>query len=105
METIIHKYLPKPTPLLLLEYANTADRGSRRPLSSPPNVLLFVGGLYDGFRNPGYVDDLAALFPRDLPEQKWRVMHVQLSSNGRSWGLFDLNRDVGTSAHPAQLSI
>ncbi|OAG41916.1 hypothetical protein AYO21_03919 [Fonsecaea monophora] len=93
METIIHTYHPKRT-LLLLEYRNTSNKTSPQPLASPPNVLLFVGGLYDNFRTPRYVDDLAALFPRDVADQTWRVMQVQLSSNGRSWGLFDLDRDV-----------
>ncbi|EXJ69960.1 uncharacterized protein A1O5_07033 [Cladophialophora psammophila CBS 110553] len=97
METIIHIYDPK-RPLLLLEYVNISDKASRQPTSSPPNVLLFVGGLFDNFRSPRYVDDLAALFPRDVPDQTWRVMHVQLSSNGRSWGLFDLDRDVAEIA-------
>ncbi|OAP64665.1 hypothetical protein AYL99_00637 [Fonsecaea erecta] len=97
MEAIIHTYYPKRT-LLLLEYRNTTNKTSPQPLSSPPNVLLFVGGLYDNFRSPAYVDDLAALFPRDVADQTWRVMHVQLSSNGRSWGLFDLDRDVGEIA-------
>lgn len=94
METILHVYHPKRT-LCLLEYANKITAQGKP--SSPPNVLLFVGGLYDNFRWPRYVDDLAALFPRDLPDQQWRVMHVQLSSNQRSWGLFDLDRDVSNS--------
>ncbi|KIX99523.1 uncharacterized protein Z520_05099 [Fonsecaea multimorphosa CBS 102226] len=93
METITHIYDPK-RPLLLLEYRITSNKTSLQATSSPPNVLLFVGGLYDNFRSPRYVDDLAALFPRDVAGQAWRVMHVQLSTNGRSWGLFDLDRDV-----------
>ncbi|OCT45773.1 hypothetical protein CLCR_01710 [Cladophialophora carrionii] len=94
METILHAYQPKRT-LLLLEYVNRSGKeDASRKLSSPPNVLLFVGGLYDNFRWPRYLDDLAALFPRDVPDQQWRVMQVQLSSNGRSWGISDLDRDV-----------
>ncbi|EXJ60850.1 hypothetical protein A1O7_05003 [Cladophialophora yegresii CBS 114405] len=94
METLLHAYHPKRT-LLLLEYINRSNKEDpSEKLSSPPNVLLFVGGLYDNFRWPRYLDDLAALFPRDVPDQQWRVMQVQLSSNGRSWGLFDLDRDV-----------
>lgn len=98
MDTRLHVYFAKRR-LLLLEYINTTTTtgSSSTPAqasSSPPNVLLFVGGLYDNFRSPRYVDDLAALFPRDVPAQKWRVMHVQLSTAGRSWGLYDLNRDV-----------
>ncbi|KAK4944397.1 hypothetical protein LTR10_016283 [Elasticomyces elasticus] len=96
MEAVIHVY--KDT-LLLLECVNrstslssSSSSGSQK--SQPPNILLFIGGMYDNFRNPGYTDDLAALFPRDAPNQQWRVMHVQLSSAGRSFGLFDLDRDV-----------
>ncbi|KAI1615623.1 hypothetical protein EDD36DRAFT_193158 [Exophiala viscosa] len=98
MEAIIHAY--KDT-LLLLDYVNgsTSSSSSSSSTSSaqrpqPPNILLFIGGMYDNFRSPGYTDDLAALFPRDVPDQQWRVMHVQLSSAGRSFGLFDLDRDV-----------
>ncbi|KIW68256.1 hypothetical protein PV04_04213 [Phialophora macrospora] len=94
METILHPYHPRRT-LLLLEYVNrSGQEDAPKKLSSPPNVLLFVGGLYDNFQWPRYLDDLAALFPRDVRDQQWRVMQVQLSSNGRSWGLFDLDRDV-----------
>lgn len=96
METILHAYHPKRS-LLLLEYINTSNKHNTTTATQhppPQNVLLFVGGLYDNFRWPRYLDDLAALFPRDVPGQNWRVMQVQLSSNGRSWGLFDLDRDV-----------
>lgn len=93
MQTILHAYHPKRS-LLLLEYINTSNTKTTTERSSTQNTLLFVGGLYDNFRWPRYLDDLAALFPRDVPGQNWRVMQVQLSSNGRSWGLFDLDRDV-----------
>ncbi|KAJ9604820.1 hypothetical protein H2200_010935 [Cladophialophora chaetospira] len=94
METILHAYHPKRS-LLLLEYNNTTATASPVSRVTPPqNVLLFIGGLFDNFRWPRYLDDLAALFPRDVPNQNWRLMQVQLSSNGRSWGLFDLDRDV-----------
>lgn len=101
METILHTYHPSRR-LLLLEYINRSPHSTATPFaaspisSSPPNVLLFIGGLYDNFHSPTYPDDLASLFPRDAPDQKWRVMHVQLSTNGRSWGLFDLDRDVSS---------
>lgn len=95
MECILHKYFPKRY-LTLLEYLyRTPSSAGVTREAQPPNVLLFIGGLYDSFRSPGYVDDLAALFPRNAPNQKWRVMHVQLSSAGRAFGIFDLNRDVG----------
>jgi hypothetical protein len=91
MEAILHKYHPKRN-LLLLEYPKIS--GIQRTLSSAPesNVLLFVGGLYDDFKTPGYVDDLAALFPST--DDNWSILHVQLSSAGRQWGLYDLTRDV-----------
>lgn len=97
METNLHIYHPK-RGLLLLEYTNRASdhTSCAAQLPQPDNVLLFIGGLYDTFRSPGYVDTLAALFPRDEPDQKWRVMHVQLSSAGRAFGLFNLDRDVGS---------
>ncbi|KAL2423962.1 hypothetical protein ABEF95_010631 [Exophiala dermatitidis] len=106
METILHIYHPK-RQLLLLEYANRSSSSSTNAnanvssqslaqnTSTPPtNVLLFVGGMYDVFRSPSYIEDLAALFPRDIHGQKWRVMHVQLSSSGKCFGLYDLDRDV-----------
>lgn len=58
--------------------------------------VLMVWQMYDNFRSPGYIDDVAALFPRDVPDQQWRVMHVQLSSAGRAFGLFNLDRDVSS---------
>ncbi|KAL2423786.1 hypothetical protein ABEF95_007803 [Exophiala dermatitidis] len=103
METVLHIYHPK-RQLLLLEYANRSSSSATnanvqsQPLaqstSTPTNVLLFVGGMYDVFRSPSYIEDLAALFPRDIPGQKWRVMHVQLSSSGKCFGLYDSDRDV-----------
>ncbi|EXJ93879.1 hypothetical protein A1O1_02272 [Capronia coronata CBS 617.96] len=98
METILHIYHPKRN-LLLLEYANKSTNfdpstGTGTGIQEPSNVLLFVGGLYDNFRSPAYIEDVAALFPRDFENQKWRVMHVQMSSSGRTFGLYDLDRDV-----------
>jgi hypothetical protein len=94
METILHAYHPKRS-LMLLEYARTSEKGTTNSSpASAQNVLLFVGGMFDNFRWPRYLDDLAALFPCDVPNQNWRVMQVQLSSNGRSWGIFSLDRDV-----------
>lgn len=111
METVLHIYHPK-RQLLLLEYANKGSSSSTnananissQPLAqststAPTNVLLFVGGMYDVFRSPSYIEDLAALFPRDIPGQKWRVMHVQLSSSGKCFGLYDLDRDVSCNIY------
>lgn len=94
MDTRLHVYYPRRT-LVLSEYIPRVDLTQpRQDQHQPPNVLLFIGGMYDNFRSPRYVDDLAALFPRDEPDQKWSVFHVQLSSAGKSFGLVDLDRDV-----------
>jgi len=95
MDVRLHTYSPRRT-LNLCEYIPRQDLTQpRQGQHQPPNVLLFIGGMYDNFRSPKYVDDLAALFPRDEPAQKWSVFHVQLSSAGKCFGLVDLNRDVG----------
>ena len=97
MDTRLHMYFPRRT-LVLSEYIPRVDlTQARHEQRQPPNVLLFIGGMYDNFRSPRYVDDLAALFPRDEPDQKWSVFHVQLSSAGKSFGLVDLDRDVRVS--------
>ena len=92
-EGILHTYHPSRT-LNLLEHR---PRNANIPLTSnppqPKHILLFIGGLYDTFNTPRYVTDLAALFPLHS-SQEWRVCHIQLSSNGRSWGIFDLDRDI-----------
>lgn len=94
MDTRLHVYYPRRT-LNLSEYIPRLNlTQSRQEQHQPPNVLLFIGGMYDNFRSPRYVDDLAALFPRDEPDQKWSIFHVQLSSAGKCFGLVDLNRDV-----------
>ncbi|KEF54795.1 uncharacterized protein A1O9_09237 [Exophiala aquamarina CBS 119918] len=94
MDVRLHTYYPRRT-LNLSEYIPRLNlTQSRQEQHQPPNVLLFIGGMYDNFRSPKYPDDLAALFPRDEPNQKWSVFHVQLSSAGKCFGLVDLNRDV-----------
>lgn len=92
-EGILHVYHPG-RHLNLFEHlpylASSTSRNTPRP---PKHVLLFIGGMFDNFSHPHYVNDLAALFPLH-DTQEWRVMHVQLSSNGRSWGILDIDRDV-----------
>ena len=108
MDVRLHTYHPTRV-LLLLEYIPTSTSTStpKSTLSQPPNVLLFIGGMYDNFRSPRYVDDIAKLFPRDVAgiggvgddvAQKWSVFHVQLSSAGRAFGIGGLDRDVSVSA-------
>lgn len=115
MDVRLHTYHPTRS-LLLLEYIPTSTSTPRSKLSQPPNVLLFIGGMYDNFRSPLYVDDIAALFPSDVADptdatesvgQRWSVFHVQLSSAGRAFGIGGLDRDVSVflgSLHAAHTS-
>lgn len=90
-EGILHVYHPARN-LNLFEHLPTSPVVPSKRIP-PKHVLLFIGGLYDTFNAPRYVNDIAALFPTH-EAQEWRVMHVQLSSNGRSWGIFDIDRDI-----------
>ena len=92
-EGILHVYHPARNLNLLEHLPRSKQVPFQGPAPQPKHILLFVGGLYDQFNLPRYVNDLAALFPVHA-SQEWRVMHVQLSSNGRSWGIFDIDRDI-----------
>lgn len=100
MEGKLHIYHPKRR-LLLWEYTPASSSTPNHHDFSPTtdnhkartNILLFVGGLFDNFLNTSYVNDLAELFPRHA-SQLWSVMHVQLSSASRAWGIGDIDRDV-----------
>lgn len=86
---ILHVYHPR-RGLNLFEHLPSFQGDGR---STPKHVLLFIGGMHDNFSHPQYVKDLAALFPvRD--KQTWRVMHVQLSSHGKAWGILSIDRDI-----------
>jgi Protein of unknown function (DUF1749) len=85
MEGKLHIYHPKRR-LNLFEYASP----SSTPQRASNNILLFIGGMFDNFRNTSYVDELAEI----LPDSGWRVCHVQLSSATRNFGTFSLGRDV-----------
>ncbi len=90
---ILHTYHPTRN---LNIFEHTPYPRDTPPNSFPPppkHVLLFIGGLYDNFLQPSYVSDLAALLPLHT-SQTWRVMHVQLSTHGRGWGILDIDRDI-----------
>lgn len=91
-EGILHVYHPKRN-LNVFEHLPSSSLIPVSKRVPPKHVLLFIGGMFDTFNLPRYVNDIAALFPV-YESQQWRVMHVQLSSNGRSWGIFDLDRDI-----------
>lgn len=84
---ILHVYKSS---LNLLEHLPSFQGNNYPP---PKHVLLFVGGLFHNFNLTQYVNDIAALFPLHN-KQTWRVMEIQLSSNGRSWGISNIDRDV-----------
>jgi pimeloyl-ACP methyl ester carboxylesterase len=84
----LHTYHPT-RGLLLFEHFHHAS-------APPPNILIFVGGMFDNFLSPGYTVSLAQLF---RGSSKWRIVHIQLSSAMRGFGISSLSRDV------AELSI
>lgn len=88
MEGKLHIYHSKRR-LNLLEYTGSPSPSKPHDVAKN-NILLFVGGMFDNFRGTGYVDELADA----LQNSPWRVCHVQLSSASRSFGTFDLKRDV-----------
>lgn len=92
-EGILHVYHPGRHLNLFEHLPHPANSSSRNIPAPPKHILLFIGGLYDTFNGPSYVNDIAALFPLH-ENQEWRVMHAQLSSNGRAFGIFDLDRDI-----------
>ena len=92
MEGIHHAYIKKPA-LNIFEYTPRHPDAPSTPLSTPSNVLLFVGGLFDNFSSPPYLVDLAELFPR-YDNQQWVLMHVQLSSAMKGFGTSDMDQDM-----------
>jgi len=92
MEGILHAYIKKPA-LNLFEYTTRHPTTPSVLPATPPNILLFVGGLYDNFSSPPYLIDLAELFPRHN-DQQWALMHVQLSSAMKGFGTSDISRDI-----------
>jgi hypothetical protein len=92
MEGVLHSYIKKPA-LNLFEYTPHHSTAPRNLLQTPPNILLFIGGLNDNFSTPPYLANLAQLFPRHN-EQQWSLMHVQLSSAMKGYGTSDINQDI-----------
>jgi pimeloyl-ACP methyl ester carboxylesterase len=92
MEGILHAYIKKPA-LNLFEYTPRHPTTPSTLPPTPPNILLFIGGLYDNFSSPPYLIDLAQLFPRHN-DQQWALMHVQLSSAMKGFGTSDISQDI-----------
>lgn len=92
-EGVLHVYHPGRNLNLFEHRPHPHDAPPVYPPPVPKHVLLFVGGLFDTFNTPRYVNDLSRLFALH-DNQTWRVMHVQLSSAGRAFGVFDLDRDI-----------
>ncbi|KAJ9656586.1 hypothetical protein H2198_004820 [Neophaeococcomyces mojaviensis] len=95
---ILHTYHPSRNLNLFEHTPYVLDKnptGFSQAPKQPSHILLFIGGLFDNFNLPHYVSDLSSLFPiSSTQHQPWRIMHVQLSSNGRSWGIFTIDRDI-----------
>lgn len=73
----LHQYLPS---LTAFEFGTPA-----------PNVVVFVGGLGDGFLTVPYVPALAVAIGR---VEGWSLLQTLISSSYSGWGTGDLNRDV-----------
>ena len=58
-----------------------------------PNILLWIGGLFDTFAGVPYVAKIAESLARDS-KSRWSAMEIQLSSSGLGFTTGDLNRDV-----------
>ncbi|KAL8697033.1 MAG: hypothetical protein Q9201_007347 [Fulgogasparrea decipioides] len=75
---ILHRYNPR-----LVAFEHTPSR------PSPPNTLVFIPGLNEGFLTTPYIRDLAAALP-----PSYSFVEVLLSSSYSGWGHSSLNQDV-----------
>ncbi|KAJ4286532.1 hypothetical protein N0V90_013232 [Kalmusia sp. IMI 367209] len=92
MEGTLHSYIKRPV-LNLFEYTPRHPTTPTTLPPTPPNILLFIGGLNDNFSTPPYLSHLAQLFPRHKAQQ-WTLMHVQLSSAMKGYGTSDITQDI-----------
>ncbi|RMD43720.1 hypothetical protein DV735_g1467, partial [Chaetothyriales sp. CBS 134920] len=98
----IYVYEPKRTlPLFVYNSARggTNDDNSNTTTSndndsSPQNILLFVGGMWDALATTPYVATLADYLSSSSNGSKWTVVHPLLSSSARQFGISSLDEDV-----------
>ncbi|KAL8838758.1 MAG: hypothetical protein Q9170_002007 [Blastenia crenularia] len=77
-----HQTAPQTPRLVAFEH-------TRNGVSSPPNILLFVGGLNEGFLTTPYIQSLTASLPRS-----YSFVEVLLSSSYSGWGHSSITQDV-----------
>ncbi|KAE9376543.1 DUF1749-domain-containing protein [Stipitochalara longipes BDJ] len=59
------------------------------PQTPPQNLLLFIGGLFDGLLTIPYTSTLSSALP-----PTWTLAEVRLSSSYTGWGTSSLQKDV-----------
>ncbi|KAH8662957.1 hypothetical protein BGZ60DRAFT_432983 [Tricladium varicosporioides] len=77
---ITHQYSSR---LVAFEYT------PRETTTPPQNIIIFIGGLFDGLHTVSYVDSVAEALP-----SSWSIAQVLLSSSYTGWGTSSLQKDV-----------
>ncbi|KAK0104872.1 hypothetical protein ONS95_005138 [Cadophora gregata] len=77
---LVHQYTSR---LTAFEHTPTT------PPLPPQNILVFIGGLFDGLLTVPYTTPLAASLP-----PSWTLAQVHLSSSYTGWGTSNLQKDV-----------
>ncbi|RMZ81565.1 hypothetical protein DV737_g2461, partial [Chaetothyriales sp. CBS 132003] len=90
---IMHIYHPKRTLPLFVYTPNN------KSTSPTPNILLFIGGMWDALTATPYVTTLANYLSSSSSSSssaspKWTVIHPLLSSSARQFGISSLDEDV-----------
>ncbi|KAK7541236.1 uncharacterized protein J3D65DRAFT_272117 [Phyllosticta citribraziliensis] len=80
----VHRFTPQ-----LSAFELSTPSSSTQTESSPPNTLLWVGGLGDGLLTVSYVRHLAASLP-----PTWTLAQVLLSSAYNGWGMSSIAKDA-----------
>ncbi|KAH6718827.1 hypothetical protein BKA61DRAFT_629670 [Leptodontidium sp. MPI-SDFR-AT-0119] len=77
---LVHQYTAR---LTAFEHTPTT------PPSPPQNILLFIGGLFDGLLTVPYTTPLSSSLP-----PTWTLAQVHLSSSYTGWGTSNLQKDA-----------
>ncbi|TVY51981.1 UPF0613 protein PB24D3.06c, partial [Lachnellula suecica] len=77
---ITHQYSPR-----LIAFEHTPKDTSQ----APQNILIFIGGLFDGLHTVSYTTSLATALP-----PTWTIAQALLSSSYTGWGTSSLQKDA-----------
>jgi len=67
----------------------TFEHTSNVGITEPENLILFVGGLYDGLFSTTYTESISRALPHN-----WSIAQVLISSSNTGWGTSSLANDV-----------